>query len=92
MTAAHLPSEINTRWADAFNAGDLPAMLELYEADAVLVPSPGARAVSGLDAIESSMRWLVGLGGRIAFEPRYWAAARRPGDGRHRLSPHRRHR
>jgi ketosteroid isomerase-like protein len=72
MTTAHLPSEINTRWTEAFNAGDLPAMLELYEADAVLVPSPGAPPVSGLDAIESSLRWLVGLGGRITFEPRYW--------------------
>ncbi len=72
MTTADHPSEINTRWAAAFNAGDVPALLEMYEPDAVIVPGPGASPVAGLAAIESSLRQLVGLGGRITFEPRYW--------------------
>lgn len=44
----------------------------MYEPDAVVIPGPGASPVSGLAAIESSLRWLLGLGGRITFEPCYW--------------------
>jgi len=72
MTAALTPGAINSRWTEAFNAGDVPALLELYEPDAVLVPGPDAPPVSGLAAIEASLQWLVGLYGRITFEPHYW--------------------
>ncbi|MBC6456575.1 YybH family protein [Actinomadura sp. HBU206391] len=72
MTVARLPEEINIRWTEALNAGDVAAMLDLYEPGAVLVPSPDAEPVSGPAAIESNLRWLVGLRGKITFEPRYW--------------------
>jgi len=72
MTTARQPEEINSRWTEAFNAGDASAMLGLYEPDAVLVPGPGALPVRGLAAIEASLQWLVGLRGKITFEPRYW--------------------
>ena len=72
MTTARLPEEINIRWTEALNTGDVAAMLDLYEADAVLVPGPGAEPVSGPAAIEANLRWLVGLRGKITYEPRYW--------------------
>jgi len=72
MTGARRPEEINVRWTEAFNAGDLAAMLELYEPDAMLVPGPDEAPVSGLVAIEASLRQLIGLRGKITFAPRYW--------------------
>jgi len=72
VTTAHGPERINTLWADAFNARDVPAMLALYEGDAVMVPAPGSAPVTGPGAIESSLQRLVGLGGRLTFQPRYW--------------------
>ena len=72
MTAALSPEEINIRWGEAFNAADIPALLELYEPGAVLIPGPGAEPVSGLDAIEASLRWLAGTGGKLSYQPRYW--------------------
>ena len=72
MTAALSPEEINIRWDEAFNAADIPALLELYEPGAVLIPAPGAGPVSGLDAIEACLRWLAGTGGKITYQPRFW--------------------
>jgi len=72
MPVIHQPEEINQRWAQAFNARDVPAMLALYEDQAVLVPAPDAEPVSGHDAIAAALEWLVGLGGAIIYEPRFW--------------------
>ncbi|GII96467.1 YybH family protein [Sinosporangium siamense] len=72
MTTASQPEEINILWAEAFNAGDLASMLELYEPDAVLVPGPDQAPITGLSAIEESLRRLLGLSGTITFKPRYW--------------------
>jgi ketosteroid isomerase-like protein len=64
---------LNRAWGDAFNAGDLPRLLEFYEPDAVIVPGPGAEPVRGIEAIEGALRWFLGLGGRLEFgESRYW--------------------
>jgi ketosteroid isomerase-like protein len=72
MNTVLRPEDINRRWAEAFNARDIPALLDLYESDAVLVPAPGAEPVVGHDAIQATLARLVGLGGTITFEPRYW--------------------
>ena len=72
MTTVRQPAEINLRWAEALNAGDVAAMLELYEPNAIVVTAPGAPPISGLSAIEASLRWLIGLGATATFEPRFW--------------------
>jgi len=72
LTPAFSPEEINICWREAFNAADIPALLELYEPGAVLIPAPGAGPVSGLDAIEACLRWLAGTGGKITYQPRFW--------------------
>ena len=72
MTSTHEAADLNRQWGEAFNAGDLPRLMEFYEPDAVLVPGPGAEPVRGLEAIEASLRWFLGLGGTIRFTPRHW--------------------
>jgi uncharacterized protein (TIGR02246 family) len=48
------PEDIHRRFADAFNAHDLDALVALYEPHAVLVPGAGQRAV-GRDAIRTAL-------------------------------------
>jgi ketosteroid isomerase-like protein len=45
--AAHKPEDIHKLWAEAFDAGDLEALLSLYEPTARIVPKPGEPAVGG---------------------------------------------
>ena len=66
------PHALNQQWCDAFNAGDLNALMATYEPDAVIVPGPGADPLHGLAAIEGAMTWFLGLGGTLSFTPRYW--------------------
>ncbi|MTD15024.1 DUF4440 domain-containing protein [Nakamurella sp. YIM 132087] len=66
------PHLLNRLWADAFNAGDLDALMSMYEPDAVLVPGPGAEPVRGLQAIRAALTWFLGLGGTLHFTPRHW--------------------
>jgi hypothetical protein len=50
MTTARLPEQIDIRWTEALDAGDVAAMLDLHEVDAVLVHLNGddfIRADSG---------------------------------------------
>lgn len=67
-----LPHALNQIWCDAFNAGDLPALMATYEPDAVIVPGPGAEPLRGHAAIEAALTWFLGLGGKIRFTPRHW--------------------
>jgi uncharacterized protein (TIGR02246 family) len=51
---ARTPDEIDTLFAKALNAGDLDALVSLYEPEASLMPSPGA-VVTGKPAIRSAL-------------------------------------
>jgi uncharacterized protein (TIGR02246 family) len=51
---AHSPEEVHRLFAKAFNAGDVEALVGLYEPEAVLVPQAGARA-TGRDAIRRAL-------------------------------------
>lgn len=72
MTTTELPKALNMKWAAAFNAGDLDALMTMYEPDAVLVPGPGADPVQGADAIRAALQWFLGLGGTLQFTPVHW--------------------
>ena len=61
------PEQIHRLFEQRFNAGDLEALLELYEPDAVLVPQPGV-VVEGIDGIRDALRWLLDRNGRITVE------------------------
>jgi uncharacterized protein (TIGR02246 family) len=62
--AATRPEEMPQAFSDAFNSGDVDAVMALYEPDAVLVPEPG-RTVAGSAAIREALQGFLALKGRI---------------------------
>ena len=61
------PEQMHRLFEEAFNAGDLEALMALYEPDASLVPQPGALA-EGTAAIRESLQWFLDRGGRITLD------------------------
>src|SRR3954454_16389175 len=61
------PDQLHGLFKQAFNAGDIEALMALYEPDAALIPQPGV-TVEGSAAIRDSLRWFLDRGGRIALE------------------------
>jgi len=59
---ARNPAEIDTLFVNALNAGDLDALIALYEPQAALMPSPG-KLVNGTAAIRDA------LAGFLAAKP-----------------------
>ena len=57
---------MHATFVSLFNAGDLDALVELYEPDAVLNATPGA-PVSGKDAIRGALQGFLALGGKISI-------------------------
>ena len=66
---AKTPEAIDTLFANALNAGDLEALVALYEPNASLMPSPG-NVVSGAAAIREA------LAGFLAAKPSMTLTAR----------------
>src|SRR6266567_4230065 len=64
---AQSPEEAHRLWGDAFLAGDVEAMVELYEPDAVWMPQPG-NIVSGTEAIREHATNLIALRETTSFE------------------------
>jgi uncharacterized protein (TIGR02246 family) len=50
---AKSPEEMTRVWSDAFNGGDLDALVDLYEPDAVMTRSSGP-VIAGRDAIRQA--------------------------------------
>ena len=44
--AVHDPNQAYQTWGDAFNRGDIDALVALYAADAVLVPERASRSAA----------------------------------------------
>ena len=63
------PAEIDTLFVNALNAGDLDALVALYEPNAALMPSPG-NVVNGTAAIREA------LAGFLAAKPSMTMSAR----------------
>ena len=61
------PEQIHDLFERAFNAGDIEALIALYEPDAALIPQPGTVA-EGTAAIRDSLRWFLDRGGRITLD------------------------
>jgi uncharacterized protein (TIGR02246 family) len=65
--AATEPEQIHGLFEQAFNAGDIDALIALYEPDATLIPQPGAVA-EGTAALRDALRWFLERGGRITLD------------------------
>jgi len=62
------PSEIHALFLDAFNRGDVEALVALYEPSAVLIT--GGQPVAGHKAIRESYQRMLACGGRMELETR----------------------
>lgn len=61
------PEQMHGLFEHAFNAGDLEALMALYEPDAALIPQPGSVA-EGTAAIRDALRWFLDRRGRITLD------------------------
>jgi uncharacterized protein (TIGR02246 family) len=61
------PEQIHGLFEQAFNAGDIDALMALYEPDSALIPQPGA-VVEGADGIREALRWFLDRGGQITLD------------------------
>lgn len=68
--AAEPPESVALAFARAFNARDLDALLALYPAGSVFVPSPG-RALTTRDAIRQALEGFLAIGLPIAMAVRH---------------------
>jgi uncharacterized protein (TIGR02246 family) len=71
---AREPQDVHRRFVESFNAGDLDALMALYEPSAAMIPEPG-KLVSGADAIRSVLTQFLALKGTIALNTRTVAQA-----------------
>ena len=67
--AARTPAEVDLLFAQALNAGNLDALVSLYEAQAALMPSPG-NLVAGTAAIREALAAFVAGKPHITLTPR----------------------
>jgi uncharacterized protein (TIGR02246 family) len=52
--SARTPEEVPRLWAEHFSAGELDALVGLYETEATLVPQPG-EVVTGIETIREAL-------------------------------------
>ena len=72
--AARNPEDLDRLFSEALNAGDLDALVKLYEPQATIRPSPG-ETVHGLAAIRSALAGFVGMKPTIAMTSKTLAEA-----------------
>jgi uncharacterized protein (TIGR02246 family) len=65
----HQPEDLHRAFVEAFNAGDVDALMSLYEVGAVLARQEGQPAV-GAEAIRADMNGFLALTGTITLETR----------------------
>jgi uncharacterized protein (TIGR02246 family) len=64
---ATTPEQIHRLFEEAFNAGDLDALMELYEPSAALIAQPGSVA-HGNEQMRAALQGFLALKGRITLE------------------------
>ena len=67
--AARTPEDLDRLFAGAMNAGNLDALVALYEPQASLTPAPGKVAV-GIDAIREALRGFLDGKPKMTLSPR----------------------
>jgi uncharacterized protein (TIGR02246 family) len=65
---ANTPQEVHQLFAKAFSAGDIDAVLSLYEQDATLMPQPG-HTVSGHEAMREALNGFLAINGQFTMQP-----------------------
>jgi len=62
------PEDLHPALTEAYNAGNVEAMLALYDPKAVFVIKPG-RVTEGPEALRAALQHLVDLRGRLSVTP-----------------------
>lgn len=60
------PEDIHHAFTEAFNAGDLDALMSLYEPSASLAPAPG-KVVTGTEAIRNALTGFLAVHGKMTI-------------------------
>jgi len=68
------PQAMLDQWLDAFNSGNLEAILTFYERGATMVPQPGQQA-SGIPGIRQALRAFLALKPRSMPKKHSWVIA-----------------
>jgi uncharacterized protein (TIGR02246 family) len=66
---SHEPQQIHQEFEEAFNSGDIEALMALYEPDCALVGAPGSVA-SGPDQVRAGLEGLLALKGKAKLTTR----------------------
>lgn len=66
--AGSTPETMHEFFMQAFNSGDIDALMELYEPGIVFVPQPGQIA-EGTEQVREALQGLIALGGPIDLRP-----------------------
>jgi uncharacterized protein (TIGR02246 family) len=64
---AHKPEELDELFVQAFNSGDLDALIALYEPDASFNPEPG-QVVTGTQAIREAAQGFLAMNPKLTLE------------------------
>jgi uncharacterized protein (TIGR02246 family) len=64
------PADVHAAVEQAFNAGDLDALVRVYEKDARMV-TPDGSVVEGIDAIREQWRSILALNGPTTLKTRF---------------------
>jgi ketosteroid isomerase-like protein len=67
LMPASTPEQIHRLFEEAFNAGDLDGLMELYEPDAALIAQPGSLA-NGSEQTRAALQGFLALKGRITLD------------------------
>ena len=65
---AHTPAEVHELFTQFFSAGNIDALISLYEPTAVLFPQPGLK-VSGIPAIKETLLGFLAMKGTFHMSP-----------------------
>ena len=61
---ARTPEDVQPEFLKAFNAGDIDALMALYEPDAAFVPEPG-QLVTGIASVREALNGFLALKGTL---------------------------
>jgi uncharacterized protein (TIGR02246 family) len=64
---ATTPEQIHRLFEDAFNAGDIDGLMELYDPDAALIAQPGSVA-QGSEQVRAALQTFLALKGSITLD------------------------
>ena len=70
MNLPKRPEDAHSRLADAFNTGNVAAVLNMYDFNGIIVPEPG-KPVSGREKFEEAIKAILSIKGKMEIKTVY---------------------